>query len=335
MSNLKLITRDPWEISSDGVAILVMPDHVLTATGSSANEKLRGSLKAALRTEAFRVRKGNIVTYYPKDKNGRKILFAAFTQKEERTTELRDIAYACAAAASQRGMQKLILAFDPQNEEEVQAIGEGALLATYRYEQFRSKTEIKPPVGFIGICGNKNWNEGVRRADIFARATMMVRDLVNEPANKLNALKLAQVAQDVAKRAGLQIKLFTPAQMERLGARAFLSVGKGSKVPNRMIHVSYRPKAKARAHVALVGKGITFDSGGLSLKLEKAMEHMKSDMAGGATVLACVRAAKELRLPMAVTAILMVTENMPGEAANRPGDIVRAMNGKTIEITNT
>jgi leucyl aminopeptidase len=102
-----------------------------------------------------------------------------------------------------------------------------------------------------------------------------------------------------------------------------------------MIHITYKPEERATSHVCFVGKGLTFDSGGLSLKTEKGMESMKCDMAGAATALACVQAAKQLDLKVKVTALLMATENMPDGGANRPGDVVRAMNGKTIEITNT
>jgi leucyl aminopeptidase len=133
----------------------------------------------------------------------------------------------------------------------------------------------------------------------------------------------------------LNLRIFETAQLAKMGANAFLSVGKGSVIPGRMIHLTYKPEGAAKAYVCFVGKGLTFDSGGLSLKAEKGMESMKSDMAGAATALACVRAACELKIPVKVTAILMATENMPDGAANRPGDVVRAMNGKTIEITNT
>jgi leucyl aminopeptidase len=133
----------------------------------------------------------------------------------------------------------------------------------------------------------------------------------------------------------LNLRIIETPQLSKMGADAFLSVGKGSQIPGRLVHMTYKPEGAKRAHVALVGKGLTFDSGGLSLKQEKGMEVMKSDMAGAATALACIRATAELKLPVRLTAILMITENMPDGAANRPGDVVRAMNGKTIEITNT
>src|SRR5262249_33732001 len=163
----------------------------------------------------------------------------------------------------------------------------------------------------------------------------MVRDLVNEPPGVLRPVQLAQAAMRTASEAGIPCRLFQPEELEKMGALSFLSVGKGSNIPSHMVQLTYEPPRKARAHVALVGKGLTFDSGGLSLKSEKGMEHMKSDMAGAAIVLACLRAASEMKLPVKITGIMMITENMPDGGANRPGDVVRAMNGKTIEITNT
>jgi leucyl aminopeptidase len=151
----------------------------------------------------------------------------------------------------------------------------------------------------------------------------------------LNPEKLAEISIDVAKENALNLRVFEEPELSKMGANAFLSVGKGSDIPGRMVHITYKPQGRARAHVCLIGKGLTFDSGGLSLKSEKGMESMKSDMAGAATALACIRAASELKLPVKVTALLMATQNMPDGGANRPGDVVRAMNGKTIEITNT
>ena len=335
MTTIKYASTDQAIVPCDGVALLAQKNQILTSTGSALDKMWNGAISANLRAESFRIRKGNLSVYYPKDKKLPKVFVAAFPEEEIRSTELRDLAYLCTAAASQHGVKRLAITFDEDNEQDAQAIGEGALLATYRYHRFKSRIEKKPPVASIIVYGTGKWKEAVRRAEIFARATMMVRDLVNEPPNLLTPLILANIAEDTARKNRLHCRIFKPNQLEKLGARAFLSVGKGSPVPSRMIHLTYQPKGRPKAHVALVGKGITFDSGGLSLKSEKAMEHMKSDMAGAATVLACAQAAKDLKLPIKVTAILMVTENMPGGGANRPGDIVRAMNGKMIEITNT
>ncbi len=260
---------------------------------------------------------------------------SSFPGKERRSNELREAAYAAVRLAQQRNLSEIALAFDPAEDEEVQAIAEGALLATYSFKRLMHQKASKRVLRTVYIQALNARSSTLQRARIFASAAMFVRDLVNEPPNILNPEKLAEISVDVARKNGLNLRIFKASQLAKMGANAFLSVGKGSVVPGRMIHLTYKPEGAPRAHVCLVGKGLTFDSGGLSLKTEKGMESMKSDMAGAATALACIRAACELRLQVKITALLMATENMPDGAANRPGDVVVAMNGKTIEITNT
>ena len=157
---------------------------------------------------------------------------------------------------------------------------------------------------------------------------------MTEPSNVLTPIRMAQEAKKVAKEAGLAIKVLGPSECEALGMGAYIAVAKGSKNEPRFIHLSYRPKG-ARFHLGFVGKGLTFDSGGLSLKPNEGMSAMKGDMSGAAAVLAAMKAVGELRPKVAVDAVMAMAENMPGGAAYRPGDILTSMSGKTIEILNT
>ena len=320
------------EISA--VAILALRGNALTPSGLELDAELRGAISKNLKKEAFVLRRQNTTVYYTGGRRSPRVILAAFPGKDSRMNELREASYATIRVAQQKSLKQIGLAFDPQNDDEVQAIAEGALLATYSYKRFKAQKETKPNLEVVYIRA-RNSEEPIRRARIYSSAVMFVRDLVNDPPNILNPEKLADVSVDVAQKNELNLRIFDVSQLKKMGANAFLSVGKGSVVPCRMIHLSYKPKIRPRAHVCLIGKGLTFDSGGLSLKSEKGMESMKSDMAGAAMALACVRAASELSLPVKVTALLMATENMPDGGANRPGDVVRAMNGKTIEITNT
>ena len=295
---------------------------------------LQGSLARAKEQESFRVKAGNVLFYYTNRNETPRVLLASASPRESRLTQLREAAFAAVRAAQRHRLQSLVIAFDPKNEEEVEAISEGALFATYSYEHFRSE-KIHRALDSITVLSSKKAERAGERARISCEAAAMVRDLVNEPPNLLSSEKLAETAKRIAQQDGLQIRIFQKSELERMGANAFLSVGKGSELPGRMVHVHYRPKRKPSAHVAIVGKGIMFDSGGLSLKNEQQMLHMKSDMAGAATSLACVHGAARMRLPVEVSALMMLTENMPDAGANRPGDVVRAMKGKTIEITNT
>lgn len=335
MNQLKIHARPIATLKADAVGILVAEGNQFTPSGSQVDGLLRGQIARTLRSEAFRVKPRNILVYYAPGAGFKKVLCVAIPGKERTLSAIREAAYDCVKRAAKHGIKKLALAFDPADAGEVQAIAEGALLATYRYDEFKSKKDAKGRIAAILVCTTLREPQPLRRAEAHFRAAQMVRDLVNEPPGSLRPVQLAEKAQKTARQSKLACRVFEPAELQRMGANLFLSVGKGSEVPSRMVHLTYEPAGKAVAHVALVGKGVTFDSGGLSLKSEAGMEHMKSDMTGAAVVLACLRGAKELKLPVKITGLMMVTENMPDGGANRPGDIVRAMNGKTVEITNT
>jgi leucyl aminopeptidase len=164
---------------------------------------------------------------------------------------------------------------------------------------------------------------------------LLARDLVNEPPNSLNPEKLAEIATAIAREKGLEIRVIEADELRKLGAGAILGVGGGSRVPPRLIQLTYRCGDKNARKIGLVGKGITFDSGGLSLKPSKAMETMKCDMAGAAAVLSAMSKLPELKPACDVIGVLCAAENMPSGSAIRPGDVLHAMNGKSIEIINT
>ncbi len=332
MPTLKL-----WKGSAeiDAVAILALSGNAFTPSGLELDAERQGEISRLRAEEAFLVKRQHAAVFYTGDRKVRRIILTSFPGKDLRTNELREAAYATVQAAQKKNLRQILLAFDPLNDQEVQAIAEGSILASYSFGKFKPQKDSKPILQTVYVVAPSAKASALQKARVFASAAMFVRDLVNEPPNILNSEKLAEISIDVAKKNGLNLRIFESAQLAKMGANAFLSVGKGSVVPGRMIHLTYKPEGAAKAHVCFVGKGLTFDSGGLSLKTEKGMESMKSDMAGAAIALAVIRAACELKMPVKITALLMATENMPDGAANRPGDVVRAMNGKTIEITNT
>ncbi|MBZ0168433.1 Cytosol aminopeptidase [Candidatus Methylomirabilis lanthanidiphila] len=230
-----------------------------------------------------------------------------------------------------------------QADQAACAVTEGALLGLYRFDKYqkpddngqkniRTLTLLERDSAKIAAM-----REGVRRGRILAEAVSFARDLVNEPANTLTPSEMAARAKKMASGSGLTVKVLERADMKRLGMGALLGVAQGSHEPPKFIEVSYKGrKGKGVGpRLGLVGKGLTFDSGGISIKPSEGMEAMKGDMAGGATVLAAIKGIAELKLPVDVTAIVPATENLPSGTAQRPGDIVRAMNGKTIEVINT
>jgi leucyl aminopeptidase len=217
------------------------------------------------------------------------------------------------------------------------AVAEGTALAAYRFSRHKSAPDPALEAATLLVDGDRALAAAapvLRRAEVAARATVAARDLVNEPASRVNPATLAAESVRLAERAGLAHRVLAGPALRRGGFGAVLAVGGGSATGPRLVELRYRP-AGGRRHVALVGKGVTFDSGGLDLKRGTGMDGMKDDMAGVAAILGAVTAAAELALPTAVTAILPLVENMPGAAAMRPGDVVTARNGTTIEVTNT
>lgn len=223
-----------------------------------------------------------------------------------------------------------------------QAIAEGSLLGLYRFKNYHTKEEdgsgTVSEVLIVERDSSKisELERGVAEGLLFAEAVILARDMVNEPANVLTPTHMAEIARSVAEQEGLEIEVLERRQMEELGMGALLGVAKGSDQPPKLILLKYTGDPDNPSNnLGLIGKGITFDTGGISLKPAGGMEDMKGDMAGGASVIGAMKAIGRLKPKINVTGIIAATENMPGASAQRPGDIVRSMSGKTIEVINT
>ncbi len=226
--------------------------------------------------------------------------------------------------------------------EIAQAIVEGIHLASYSFKKYKSskngdnKKEKSPQsLSFSGLSLTaKALSDACIKGEAIAESTNFARRLIAEPPCYMTPSKLAEEARAVAKEFGLTIKVFNAQEIERMSMGSFLGVARGAKEPPKFIVISYdAPKSKRK--VAIVGKGITFDSGGLSLKPAQSMEHMKYDMSGAAAVIATMRVVGKFKPDFSVMAVVAATENMPGDNALHPGDVITAMNGKTIEVNNT
>ncbi|MBI4004410.1 MAG: leucyl aminopeptidase [Candidatus Omnitrophica bacterium] len=221
------------------------------------------------------------------------------------------------------------------------ALAEGALLGLYRYDKLRTvpKHEKNKHVDAITLVVERSGDvaharRGVEKAEVIAEAVRLARDLINGPANLVTPTVLANQARQLAQQHRLKCTVTPFARLKRLGFGGIVGVAQGSNHPAQFIVLEYRP-ARAKATFALCGKGITFDSGGLSLKPSAKMEQMKYDMSGAAAVLGTVKAAAELKLPYTVIGIIAATENMPSGTAQRPGDVLKTLSGKTVEVLNT
>ncbi|MBU2536675.1 MAG: leucyl aminopeptidase [Chloroflexi bacterium] len=221
-----------------------------------------------------------------------------------------------------------------------QAIAEGALLGTYTFRRHMTKEEDKPDeIKQLSIVGTERLKsqleEGANKGRIISEATNLARDMVNEPANYMTPTTMAEMAAKLAENHGLEITLIDPEQMKELGMGGLLGVSRGSRQPPKFIVLNYKGGTAKEPDIALVGKGITFDSGGISIKPSEKLEEMKGDMAGGAAVMAAIAAIARLKPEVNVMAIIPATENLPDGNAFKPGDVLTAMDGKTIEIIST
>jgi leucyl aminopeptidase len=225
--------------------------------------------------------------------------------------------------------------------EVAQVMAEGAILGSYQFNVYRSEEPTNKDLVAMSILAGQQAQvrqvaEGIKRGVATAEATVFVRDLCNHPSNVMTPTKIASEAKTLAKDAGVSLKILEQKDMEKLGMGALLGVAKGSHEPPKFIILQYHgAKKKDERPVVFVGKTITFDTGGISLKPAENMEQMKADMTGGAEVLAAIRAAARLKLPLNLVSILPVAENMPGGRAMRPGDVVKTLSGKTVEVQNT
>ena len=235
-----------------------------------------------------------------------------------------------------KSVKRVAFAFDGAHAD---AVVEGAILANFDPDRYRTANDKKSidEVAVVAEGAADGVQAAAERGRIVAEAQNLTRELVNEPANRLTPRLLAEAAQKMAAAHGLECEILERPQMEKLGMGALLGVAQGSAEPPALIVIRYRPQtaAKSSAHLGLVGKGVTFDTGGISIKPAEGMEKMKYDMGGGAAMIGAMQAIAQLKAPIPVTAFIPAVENMPGSRAQRPGDIVTAMSGKTVEVINT
>jgi leucyl aminopeptidase len=221
-----------------------------------------------------------------------------------------------------------------------QAITEGSLLGLYRFQKHITKEPENQDIEELLIV-EKNaaklpaLEQGCKKGRIIAEATNSARDWINEPANYMTPSDMAKMAEELAKTHGLSLTIMDREQMEKEGMGALLGVAQGSRQPPKLMVLSYKGDKTSSHTLGFVGKGITFDSGGLSIKTSEGMTEMKSDMAGAAAAMAALGAIAQMKPKVNVTAIVPATENLPGGNALKPGDILKAVNGKTIEVVNT
>jgi leucyl aminopeptidase len=252
-------------------------------------------------------------------------------------SEVDDEALRRAAGAALRvlaGTSSVALALPATTDAEVSAVSAGALLGNYAYLTYRTGNGHKEPVDDITVISGADAEAALRRAEVLAESVTLVRDLVNTPPSDLTPEGLAETAEQVGKGAGLAVEVLDEKALVEGGYGGIAGVGQGSVNPPRLVRLAYRHPEATRT-VVLVGKGITFDSGGLSLKPAEAMDWMKSDMGGAGAVLGAIKAIARLAPKVNVVGYLAIAENMPSGTAQRPSDVITIYGGKTVEVLNT
>jgi leucyl aminopeptidase len=348
--DLTLEIRKPSEARAD---VLVLGRHADGARPpaeiAAVDRALGGMLSKVLASEKFEGKPGQISYFHSGGKlPAERVLVVGLGphRREERVRGDAEPVRRAASAAVRRARDlgaATLAVFVPADglspRERAQAIVEGALLGTYRFDKYlkdkngkavRALTVLEPDRRAAASA-----REGLRLGRIWAEATCLTRDLVNEPANVVTPTFLARRAAEIARAGGLKLRVLERAECAKMGMGAYVGVAQGSEEPPKFIHLTYTPAGRVRRRVAVIGKGITFDSGGLDLKTADGMLRMKGDMAGAAAVLGLFQALPRLEPAVEVHGLIAATENMPSGTAQRPGDVVTAMNGLTVEIGNT
>src|SRR5580704_9839428 len=268
----------------------------------------------------------------------RLVLAGAGKPGEFTAAEMRKLSGAMLRALKPKGVRSIVLALDEpfRSDDFAAAAVEGALLGDLEADRYKTdpKKNEKQVASFAVLGASQ---AAVDRGRILAEAQNFTRNLANEPANLLTPTGLAESARKMAADFSLECEVLDQDRMRQLGMGALLGVAQGSAEPPAMIILHYKPAVKpsSKDHLGLVGKGVTFDTGGISIKPADGMEKMRYDMAGGAAMLGAMRAIAQLKPAIPVTAIIPTVENMPGSRAQRPGDIVTSLAGKTVEVLNT
>jgi leucyl aminopeptidase len=349
------LTNAPLDTDCDLLVLCVSGDPTKDPLFRQADQRLGGHLTDRARAEEFSGKPGQALVTHRQGlaSHGVALLGA---DKGADAGKLRDLGAAAIKLARRHGAARVAIALPSlppaRSLDALRHAVEGCVLGSYRFAKYRGEDSKKvDPVKSVAIATERAAAKGgkkkptaaqlkaaqaaIDRGAVVADAICQARDLINEPAAVVTPVYLAEHARALARQHGLEIKVYGPKECEKLGMGMFLAVGQGSDQEVRLIHMTYKPKKKPTKRVALIGKGVTFDSGGYSLKPSDSMLDMKVDMSGAAAVISAMSAIARLGSPCEVHAIAACTENMVSGRAYKLGDVLRAMDGTTVEINNT
>jgi len=330
----KLLYQSLAQVEADAIAVILFEEEP-----PPADLKFASAWLEEMRTSGeFSGKSAELaVLHQPQGIKAKRLVAVGGGKKAEfDSAALRKAAGLTARTLKQKGVKSLAWLLEGRDAE---AVVEGALLGNFEPDQHKTKSDAKSLEAFhlIAAANGAEIEKSFERGKILAESQNFTRELVNEPANLLTPMVLADKARAMAQESGLECEVLDQDRMMQLGMGSLLGVAQGSAAPPALIIVRYKPEtpSKSSDHLALIGKGVTFDTGGVSIKPADGMEKMKYDMAGGAAVLGAIRAIAKLKPAIPVTAFVPAVENMVSSNAQRPGDIVKSLDGKTIEVLNT
>lgn len=302
---------------------------------SQLDKAFAGALGKAIASEGFEGKAGDALRVHT---NGAVKMVVLVGANLKDTAAVR--AYVAKAVMANAKYESLAIFVPKANETTLRAASSGALAGSYKYTTYLTGDRIpKKRVKFISIVSDIKWSakllNSFEHGVTLGETLNFVRDLVNAPPNDMTPTALANAAKQECTKAKVDCKIWDKKGIEKIGMNLFLAVNRGSAEEPRLVHMTYKPKTKAKKKIVFVGKGLTYDSGGLCIKPPTSMSGMKNDMAGAAVTIGIVLAAAKLKLPVEVHGIIGCTENMTGSAAFRPDDIFKTLDGKTVEIINT
>lgn len=342
MAELTLTGKNPAELRVDALVVgVIKTDDSAQIAGENLPRAVTKSLNGQLKGLGVTGEADNVVRVPAGDDISASVLILTGLGAQEDSQKAENLRRAVGAALlSADGFAKVGVAVPVDSAPGAGAVAEGALMGAYRYDTYRAKDEKNPKISpqkiefAVASTRDKEVRAAVDRARVIADSVAGTRDLINTAPNDLPPAVFAERAKEAVKGTGLKIEVLDEKALAADGYGGIMGVGQGSARPPRLVKITWTPSKKAR-HVALVGKGITFDSGGLSIKPAQGMETMKSDMSGAAAVLHTMVAAAELNAPVRITAWLALAENMPSGTAQRPSDVLTVYGGKTVEVLNT
>ena len=337
----------PERIRAGCIIVGVFEPRKLTPAGAALDRATRGQLSAAIKRGDMEGKPGTtlMLQHMPRVAAARVLLVGLGRERDFEDGKFRDAVTKAIATLKHTGVTEAVLCLSAGVKERDVAwrAAQAAIAATdatYRFDRMKSKREpargVRHVTLLVGERGDlASGHAGLMQGAAIAQGMSLAKDLGNLPGNVCTPTYLAQAARDLAKQHKLVVQVLERKDMEKLGMGSLLSVARGSREPPKLIVLKYDGGPRGAKPYALVGKGVTFDTGGISLKPAPEMDEMKFDMCGAASVLGTLRAVAELKLPLNVVGVIPATENMPGGAATKPGDIVTSMSGQTVEILNT